>query len=102
MYIDDLTIGEMCVPVWTIGAAYLIRTVTFIYVGKLVNISEKELVLSDASWIADTGRFYNMLKDGIESQPSSEIEPYLSEVIVSRGALIDATLYKHKLPSGQK
>ena len=86
------------------GKNYLIRTVTHIQVGKLVEINGKELVLKNASWVADTGRFYNALKEGLENQRSSEIEPFPkgSEVIVSRDALIDAVEYKHKLPTQQK
>ena len=40
-----------------VGKAYLIRTVTFYYTGKLSRITSKELILEDAAWIPDTGRF---------------------------------------------
>ena len=89
--------------VWKKNKNYLIRTVTHIQVGKLVKVTEKELVLKDASWIADTGRFMNALKDGLESQSESEIEPFpKGEVIIGRGGVIDAVEYKHALPTVQK
>jgi hypothetical protein len=100
MKIDDLTIGEGKQLVsmfnqktesqshpWLIGRAYLIRTVTMIQTGRLVAVYEKELVLSDAAWIADTGRF----ADALIENKFSEVEPFPDgHVIVGRGAVIDA------------
>ena len=37
---------------WQIGKNYLIRTVTMIDTGRLVGITDHELVLEDAAWIA--------------------------------------------------
>ena len=83
-----------------IGKAYLIRTVTMIDIGIVKSVGDKELVLSDASWIADTGRFYDTLKNGIEGL--NEVEPFTDDVIIGRGALIDAVEWKHPLPTEQK
>lgn len=41
---------------WNVGANYLIRTVTMIDTGRLVDVGPQELVLEEAAWIADTGR----------------------------------------------
>jgi len=72
---------------WKIGAIYLIRTVTMIDTGRLVAVTEHELVLEEAAWIADTGRFSETLK----SLDFTEIEPFPDgRVIVGRGAVIDA------------
>ena len=80
-----------CSP-WKVGSQYLIRTVTMIQAGRLVSVTDHEVVLKDAVWIADTGRFHDMLKD-----PSviNEIEPFLNDVIVGRGAIVDATEWQH-------
>lgn len=74
---------------WRVGEIYQIRTVTFIYTGRLVAIHPQELVLVDAAWIADTGRFSDACKTG----EYSEIEPFRPgvEVIINRGAIVDAT-----------
>jgi hypothetical protein len=100
MNLDDLTIGEVKelsnlfskkqsdnhYP-WEIGAIYLIRTVTMIDTGRLVAVTDQELVLEDAAWIADTGRF----SDSLKKCEFSEVEPFPNgRVIVGRGALIDA------------
>ncbi len=83
---------------WKIGANYLIRTVTMIDTGKLVAVSEHELVLEEAAWIADTGRFADALMKG----SFVEVEPFPDgEVIVGRGAVIDAVQIK-TLPRKQK
>ena len=72
---------------WKIGANYLIRTATMIDAGRLVVVTERELVLEDASWIADTGRFGKALEKGT----FNEVEMFpAGQVIVGRGSLIDA------------
>ena len=83
---------------FVIGAKYLIRTVTMIQTGKLVRVTQQELVLTDAAWIADTGRFSDALKSG----DFSEVEPFpTGDVIIGRGGLIDACQIS-KLPKEQK
>lgn len=100
MKIDDLTIGEARQlasmfqstqpqdnSAWELGKIYLIRTVTMIDTGRLVAVTPQELVLEDAAWIADTGRF----KDAVEKAEFGEVEPFpAGRVIVGRGSIIDA------------
>lgn len=81
-----------------IGKNYFIRTVTHHLTGKLLRVTSKELVLADAAWIADDGRFYDALKTG----KLNEVEPFPGEVIVGRGSLIDACQWLHELPRTQK
>jgi len=80
-------------PVWSVGEWYLIRTVTMIDVGRLVKVTDKELVLADASWIADTGRFSECLLD---PDVINESEPFANNCIVSRGAICDATKWHNQ------
>lgn len=83
---------------WEIGKNYLIRTVTMIDTGRLVAVSYHELVLEDAAWIADTGRF----AQAIASAEFSDVEPFPNgRVIVGRGAIVDAVQIP-KLPRQQK
>ena len=81
-----------------IGKAYLVRTVTLYYTGLLKAITESDLVLESAAWIPDTGRFYNCLKES----KIQECEPFVNDVIISRGAIIDATIWSGSLPADQK
>lgn len=109
MNIEDLTIkeakqlanlfgGNAKAHPFKVGESYLIRTVTMIILGKLETVLDTELVMSSASWVADTGRFYDALKTG----KLNEVEPFTNDVIVGRSALIDATIWTHKLPTEQK
>lgn len=109
MNVDELTIGEikqiqslMGTTVDThpyqIGKNYLIRTVTMIQTGKLVAVTNQELVLEQAAWIADTGRFSECLKTG----EFNEVEPFMNKIIVGRGSVIDATEFSHSLPTKVK
>jgi hypothetical protein len=81
-----------------VGKSYVIRTATMIQLGKLKSVVGEFLILSDAVWVADTGRFHNFLKDGTVS----EYEGFVNDCIVPTGSIIDATEWKHKLLSGQK
>ena len=79
---------------WKIGEKYFIRTVTMHSIGELVAFNDKELLLRNACWVADSGRFNNALKNG----QLSEVEPFEDDIIVNRSALVDATLWRHDLP----
>lgn len=85
---------------YKVGENYFIRTVTHFNTGRLIRVTPKELVLKDAAWIADTGRFMQAIRDG----KLNEVEPYPDgeEVIVGRGAVVDAVVWKHALPREQK
>lgn len=85
---------------YRIGANYMIRTVTNYYTGKLAAVFPQELVLVDAAWIADTGRFSNAVACG----QLDEIEPYPDgrRVVVGRGAIVDAVEITWPLPRTQK
>ena len=81
-----------------IGTKYLIRTVTHYYTGRLVAVTDTDLVLAGAAWIADMGRFSDALKNGT----LNVVEPFPGNAIVFRGGLIDAAEWNHELPKAQK
>ena len=85
---------------YVLGENYLIRTVTMIYTGKLERVYDKELVLTQASWIAETERW----ADTCEKGTFKEVEPYPKdvEVIIGRGAILDMFKVNWKLPDKQK
>lgn len=116
MNINDLTVGQAKELVnlfgggaesskshpFEIGKNYFIRTVTMTHVGKLEAVHDDIFVLSNASWVADCGRLSDAMKSGLESISASEIEPFVNNLIVGRGALIDMTIYNFPLPTKQK
>jgi len=78
-----------------IGKSYIIRTVSFANVGKLKNIIGKWLIISAASWIADTGSWSDCLR---KVDSFKQVEPFQDDVYINIDAIIDATPFNQKLP----
>lgn len=112
MEIDKLTIGELKeltsllntnttakaeLP-FEIGGKYFIRTVTYFATGKVKKIVGKFLVLDEAAWIADTGRFSDAMSKGI----MEEVEPVNTDMILNTDSIVDAFVWEHKLLKEQK
>jgi len=85
-------------PILEVGKAYFIRTVTHHYTGKCVKCNDAWFELSDAAWIADDGRFNEFLKTGT----ANEVEPFVNNVRISVGCVVDATEWSHALPKEAK
>ena len=113
--IDKLTVGEAREILGSLGGAkaraaapfpfrpgesVLIRTVTMIQTGEIVGIGRDWIELKSAAWIADTGRFSDMLTKGTPS----EVEPVPGDgrCVVGRGAIVDMFSWGHPLPRTQK
>lgn len=80
-----------------IGEKWFIRTVTYHLVGRIVNHVDPLIELHDASWVADSGRFMNAIKDG----QLNEVEP-VGRAMVNLDAITDMFPWKHALPKEQK
>jgi hypothetical protein len=84
---------------FAVGTSVFVRTVTMFHTGKVAKVTDKFLILEDAAWVADTGRFSDALKNGT----LSEVEPFpAGPVAVSLGAVVDIAEWKHPLPTAQK
>lgn len=81
-----------------IGNVVFIRTVTMIVLGRIVDLTHEFIELEDASWVAETARYAESLATGA----LNEVEPYLDNVVVGRGAIIEATMWGHALPREAK
>jgi hypothetical protein len=81
-----------------IGKNVLVRAVTLYYTGRLAAIDDGFLLLEEASWVADTGRFHQALTNGT----LNEVEPYPGACYVSAGAVVDVSEWLHELPRKQK
>lgn len=79
-----------------IGKKLFIRTVTYHLVGKVEKIVGEFFVLSGASWVADSGRFMNAIKNG----ELSEVEP-VGEAFVNYKSIVDMFPWSHSLPTKQ-
>jgi hypothetical protein len=100
--IEEIKTGFAGSHPYKVGKNYLIRTSTMAQVGELAEVHQNELLLKNASWVADTGRFNKALSNGLESQNESEIELFGSEVVIGRSSIIDACIYNHPLPTENK
>jgi hypothetical protein len=110
MKLDDLTLGEVkeisrliagaptsSVGRWKVGQNYFLRTVTHHLMGRLEEVTPDELWFSSVSWIADDGRFNELLATG-KPGTNAEIEPAPEgDVAIGRGSLIDAYHWTHAL-----
>ena len=80
-----------------VGKKVFIRTVTYHLVGKVEDVDDGFLELSGASWVADSGRFMQAIKDG----ELREVEP-VGAAYVNAASITDMFPWEHELPTRQK
>lgn len=84
------------------GQNVFIRTVTYHYTGRIkkINIPCREMSITSAAWISDSGRFSDAMKTGI----FSEVEPYPDdfELIINTDTIVDKVVIPFDLPRTQK
>jgi hypothetical protein len=80
-----------------VGGKYYFRTVTYHLVGEVKKIVGRFAYLNGASWVADSGRFMNTIKDGT----LDEVEP-VGDAYVNIDTVTDFFPWTHKLPTEQK
>ncbi len=80
-----------------IGGKYFFRTVTYHTVGEVKKIVGRFAYLKDASWVADSGRFMEAIKNGT----LNEVEP-VGDSFINIDTVVDFFPWKHKLPTEQK
>ena len=81
-----------------IGRKVYLRTVTYHLVGEVTEIAFGKFVqLKNASWVADSGRFMQAIKDGT----LNEVEP-VGIAFVNLDTVTDFYIVKWELPTEQK
>jgi len=80
-----------------VGKSFFFRTVTYHLVGKVVKVYGNIIALETASWVADSGRFMNAIKEG----KLSEVEP-VGTAYLNFNSVTDFFPWKHALPIEQK
>ena len=89
--IDMSSINDM------VDKSFFFRTVTYHLIGKVTKIMGNILMLEKASWIPDSGRFMQCIKEG----KLGEVEP-VGIAFINLNSLTDFFPWKHRLPTGQK
>lgn len=97
---SDLSVkkGEESMEMLRVGKDVFVRTVTYHYIGRIKEINEHSIVLSDASWIPQSGRWSTTLSTG----ELKECEPYVDDVYLNRQAVVDITAWRFALPTKAK
>lgn len=80
-----------------IGSKWYFRTVTYHSVGEVKKIVGRFAYMKNASWVADSGRFMNAIKDGT----LDEVEP-VGDTFINLDTVVDFFPWKHSLPKEQK
>lgn len=81
----------------TYHGVMLIETVTKYYVGEVIDVQPQEIILRDACWVADTGRYHQLLVTGDGGQ-YTEFEPCPDGIVmIGRGSVVSAVPYNHGL-----
>lgn len=80
-----------------IGKNFFIRTVTYHLTGKITKIIGSMLILEDAAWIPDSGRFMQAIKNGT----LKEVEP-VGDALINFESITDMFPWNHALPMEQK
>lgn len=93
---DPLHGAGSTLKAFEIGKAYFIRTVTYHLTGRIVAFDGEFIILKEAAWIADAGRFMQAMRDG----KLNEVEP-VGDAIVNKGSITDAFPWPHALPKDQ-
>lgn len=70
-----------------VSKVYAFRTITMIYTGRLIGVSDQEFLIDEAAWIPETERW----ADFVDTGAHKEAEPYKRPVVLSRGAILDIT-----------
>lgn len=77
-----------------VGKKVFLRTVTYHLVGEVVKIVGDLMFLKKATWVADSRRFSEAVKNGFSNE--AELE-YVGDWFVNIKAITDGGIWKHKL-----
>lgn len=80
-----------------VGSKFYFRTVTFHQVGEVKKIVGRFAYLKNASWVADSGRFNEAIKNGT----LSEVE-HVGDAFINLDTVVDFFPWKHSLPKESK
>jgi len=112
MNIEDLTIKQAkelaqmfggqntsCVkPLVNKGDKIFTRTLTYHYIGEVVEDNIDYIVLNNCSWVADSGQFTSCIKEG----KLDEVEIIGDDVKILKSNMTDCIPWVHELPKSRR
>ncbi len=112
MNLDNLTLGEIkeissllgkqntsCTkPLTKIGDKVFIRTLTYHYIGEVVEETAEAIILDKTVWVADSGRFTEAIAEG--SLNEFEIIGLITPII--KNNMVDIIPWNHDIPTQRK
>ena len=108
--IDALTIGEAkqlagmfsqvttTKPMKQVGDKVFIRTLTYHYIGRVVEETPEYILLGATVWVADSGLFTKTIQDGL----LSEIEIIGVNTFIMKSNIVDVIEWRHPIPTQRK
>jgi hypothetical protein len=84
------------------GRNVFLRTVTYHYIGRVIGVKDGWIMLEEASWVADSGRFSVALKDGYSGLSEVEVYPGDGRTDIERATVVEALPWNHALPTATK
>lgn len=93
----DISIKELDALDDLVGEKYFFRTVTYHMVGFVKKRIGNFLVVDKATWVADSKRFNEALRDGFDS--NAELEYCGDGALINLDSVVDAFPWKHNLPT---
>jgi len=93
---DDFNAVEINTYEDLIGKKVFLRTVTYHLLGEVTKIIGDLIFLKNTTWVADSGKFSDAIKNGFST--AAELE-YIGDWFVNSKSLTDGGFWKHKLPT---
>ncbi len=82
------------------GSTYFIRTVTYHWIGTVMHDDgDRWVTLRNATWVADSGRFADAIKDAAKL---NELEPVETPVLINRDTIVDVVELNYEPPRDQR
>lgn len=82
------------------GETVFIRTYTYHYTGRVVLHSSDWIVLEDAAWVAESGRWGEAMVEG--KLDEVEVYPDGRQVFICMSSIVEVTQWPHGLPRESK
>lgn len=93
-YCEEVGVRMASNRVYAIGNTVAIQSVTFLVIGKVVDVTHSEIVVDNPLIVYDTGRFGDFLARGT----MEAAEPFMDPCTIGRSTIVFGTIWRHPVP----